>query len=146
MSNTHILDHRSTLQILIAGSILMGLTLLGLGSLGHLAGNLTGQGGIVQYAITQETGMLAVPAATISAAHSAAPIIAGTSNVAGMTIILGMILILTGLLLHALLLLRAGLDRTVPVHTKERDRKTVERGARNQRAIEVFWVEQTIRL
>ncbi len=146
MSNTHILDHHSTLQILIAGSILMGLTLLGLGGLGHLAGNLTGQGGIVQYAITQETGMLAVPAATISAAHSAAPIITGTSNMAGLTIILGMILILTGLLLHALLLLRAGLDRKVPVHGVERDRKTVERGARNQRAIEVYWVEQTIRL
>ena len=146
MSNTHPLEHHSMLQILIAGSILMGLTLLGLGGLGHLAGNLTGQGGIVQYAITQETGMLAVPAATISAAHSAAPIIAGTSNMAGITIILGMILILTGLFLHALLILRMGLNRNVPVHAVERDRKTVERGARNQRAIEVFWVEQTIRL
>ena len=146
MSNTLHIPRLSTLQILIAGSILMGLTLLGLGGLGHLAGNLTGQGGIVQYAITQETGMLAAPAATIAAAHSAAPIIAGTSNMAGMTIILGMILILTGLFLHALLLLRTGMDRKVPVHAVERERKTVERGARNQRAIEVFWVEQVIRL
>ncbi len=124
----------------------MGLTLLGLGGLGHLAGNLTGQGGIVQYAVVPETGVLASPAATIAAAHASAPIIAGTSNAAGITIILGMMLILTGLLLHALLLLRTGMDRNVPVHIKERDRKTVERNARNQRAIEVFWVEQTIRL
>lgn len=61
-------------------------------------------------------------------------------------IIVGMMLILCGLMLHALLLLRMSTDRKVPIHVRERERKTVERGARMQRAIEVFWVEQEIRL
>ena len=84
--------------------------------------------------------------------HAAAPVIAGTSHtppgvqLPGITIILGMMMILSGLLLHALLLLRMRTERTVAVHGKERHRETVERSARMQRAIEVFWVEQEIRL
>jgi hypothetical protein len=147
MSNTHTANDHCTLQILVIGSMLMGLTFLGLGGVAHLTASITGQGSIVQYAVQPETGVLQEPQATLApVAHSAAPILAGTSTLAGVTIVLGMMLILTGLLLHALLLLRTQKDRIVPVHAAARDRTTVERNARHQRAIEVYWVEQTIRL
>ena len=122
----------------------MGLILMGLGGIGHLLGDLTGQGQILSAAADAVQGE---PAATIaSAPHAAAPILQGTSTAAGIMIIVGMMLILCGLMLHALLLLRMSTDRKVPIHVRERERKTVERGARMQRAIEVFWVEQEIRL
>ncbi|TSC59806.1 MAG: hypothetical protein Greene041662_377 [Candidatus Peregrinibacteria bacterium Greene0416_62] len=144
MSNTHPSIDFSLLQIIAAGSILMGLTLLGLGGVGHLLGNLSGQGTVAL--VPAETVVGEITAMIAATPHAAAPILAGTSTAAGITIILGMILILSGLFLHALLLLRIRTERNVPVHGKERDRKTVERGARMQRAIEVFWVEQEIRL
>lgn len=122
----------------------MGLILMGLGGIGHLLGDLTGQGQTISTAAEVVDGELT---ATIAAApHAAAPILKGTSAGAGIMIIVGMMLILCGLMLHALLLLRISTDRKVPIHIRERDRKTVERGARMQRAIEVFWVEQEIRL
>jgi len=125
----------------------MGLTLLGLGGFAHLTASLTGQGSTMEYAIPEEVTAPAAPQATIAPApHGAAPIVTGTSTLAGVTIILGMILILTGLLLHALLLLRVHGERNVPVRVTEHARTTVKRSGRNQRAIEVFWVEQTIRL
>jgi hypothetical protein len=144
MSNTQKIYNFSLLQILAAGSILMGLTMLGLGGVGHLLGNLTGQGATTLVAAEETTGVIAPTIAAVS--HAAAPVLVGTSTAAGITIILGMILILSGLMLHALLLLRIGTERNVPIHVKERHRETVERGARMQRAIEVFWVEQEIRL
>ncbi|OGJ61067.1 hypothetical protein A3C37_03315 [Candidatus Peribacteria bacterium RIFCSPHIGHO2_02_FULL_53_20] len=145
MSNTHKIHDFTLLQIIAAGSILMGLTMLGLGGVGHLLGNLTGQGSVTSVTAEETAGVIA-PAMIAAAPHAAAPVLEGTSTAAGITIILGMILILSGLMLHALLLLRMGTERSVPVHVKERRRETVERGARMQRAIEVFWVEQEIRL
>jgi hypothetical protein len=131
--------HGTTLQILTAGAILMGLTLLGLGGLAHLTGQVTGQGAI--------SAMQKIPPATIvQATHAAAPIIEDTSTTAGLTIVLGMLLILIGLALHALLLLRLHAEKTVPVHSKVRGEKNVPRSARAQRSIEVFWVEEEIRL
>ena len=144
MSNTHPSIDFSLLQIIAAGSILMGLTMLGLGGVGHLLGDLTGQGAVTAIAAEETAGVITTTIA--AAAHTAAPVLEGTSTAAGITIILGMILILSGLLLHALLLLRMRAERTVPVHGVERRRETVDRGARMQRAIEVFWVEQEIRL
>lgn len=140
MQKTHSMIDFSLLQMIAAGSILMGLAMLGFGGVAHLVGNLTGQGAGAVMPAAAEFGE---NTATI---HAAAPILAGTSTAAGVTIILGMILILSGLFLHALLLLRTRTERTVPIHIKERERATVERGARMQRAIEVFWVEQEIRL
>lgn len=144
MSNTQSTTDFGLLKIIAAGSILMGLMLVGLGGMGHLLGNLTGQGSVT---LVSEETVVGETTATISTApHAAAPVLEGTSDGVGITIILGMILILSGLLLHALLLLRMRKERTVPVHGIERHRETVERGARMQRAIEVFWVEQEIRL
>lgn len=144
MSKTHPNTDFTLLQILAAGSIVMGLTMLGLGGLGHLLGNITGQGTVTMMPAEETAGETTL---TIAAApHAAVPILEGTSTAAGITIILGMIFILCGLLLHALLCLRMRTERTVPVHAKERRRETVKRGARMQRAIEVFWVEQEIRL
>lgn len=144
MSKTHTITDFSLVQIIAAGSILMGLMLLGIGSVGHLLGNLTGQDAVALAPAEEAAGQMT--SMIIAAPHAAAPVLEGTSTAAGITIILGMILILSGLFLHALLLLRMRTERSVPIHVKERDHKTMERGARMQRAIEVFWVEQEIRL
>ena len=130
MAKTHI---QKGIQVATAIAVIGGLVLLMQGDARRLSGALTGQGSTV---VEQSDATL----------HAAAALEEYQQASAGIAIIVGMLLILIGLMLHALLLIRISHDRPVTVHGPGREHETLERGARKQRAIEVFWIEESIRL
>lgn len=132
-------------KILVAGSIALGIALL-LTSEPTVQGQISGQGSTLPSSRVITEGTIVHEALLKPMTHASAPIRQKDTAAGTATIIIGMCLIASGLLLHALFVLYSSKDRRVPVHSIERSRTTIEREARAQRSIEVYWVEQVIRL